>query len=107
VFLPVRFHQLGESRIVLVKISLLPNQIIQQILQLTLLSAKRKYPNKAAISGKSELIEHEYKCHGTCCLTDGLKVATGEDYGYVNSQSAGGGLCLAKFTMANYHHIDN
>jgi len=28
-----------------------------------------------------ELIEHEYKRHGTCCLTAGLDVATGEIMG--------------------------
>lgn len=42
---------------------------------------ERKYPHKPVISGHKELIEHEYKRHGTCCLTAGLEVATGEVMG--------------------------
>jgi len=38
---------------------------------------KRKYPSKPVIPGSGELIEHEYKRHGTSCLTAGLDVATG------------------------------
>jgi transposase len=41
----------------------------------------RKYPHKPMMSGRTELIEHEYKRHGTCCLTAGLEVATGEVMG--------------------------
>jgi len=39
---------------------------------------KRKYPPKPMMPGRIELIEHEYKRHGTSCLTAGLEVATGE-----------------------------
>lgn len=42
---------------------------------------RRKYPHKPMIPGRVELIEHEYKRHGTCCLTAGLEVATGEVMG--------------------------
>ena len=42
---------------------------------------KHKYPNKPVIPGSGELIEHEYKRHGTCCLTAGLDVAGGEIMG--------------------------
>ena len=42
---------------------------------------QRKYPHKPVIAGKRELIEHEYKRHGTCCLTAGLEVATGQIMG--------------------------
>jgi transposase len=42
---------------------------------------RRKYPHKPMMSGRVELIEHEYKRHGTCCLTAGLEVATGEVMG--------------------------
>ncbi len=42
---------------------------------------KRKYPHKPMTPGRIELIEHEYKRHGTCCLTAGLEVATGEVIG--------------------------
>jgi transposase len=42
---------------------------------------RRKYPHKPMIPGHVELIEHEYKRHGTCCLTAGLEVATGEVMG--------------------------
>jgi hypothetical protein len=42
---------------------------------------QRKYPHKPMIPGRVELIEHEYKRHGTCCLTAGLEVATGEVMG--------------------------
>ena len=42
---------------------------------------ERKYPHKPMMSGRVELIEHEYKRHGTCCLTAGLEVATGEVMG--------------------------
>jgi hypothetical protein len=38
---------------------------------------KRKYPHKPTIPGRIELIEHECKRHGTCCLTAGFEVATG------------------------------
>ncbi|HOO93654.1 MAG TPA: IS630 family transposase, partial [Opitutales bacterium] len=41
----------------------------------------RRYPHKPMIPGRRELIEHEYKRHGTCCLTAGLEVATGEVMG--------------------------
>lgn len=46
---------------------------------------KRKYPNKPVIPGSGELIEHEYKRHGTCCLTAGLDVATGEIIGLLTA----------------------
>jgi transposase len=42
---------------------------------------KRRYPTKPLIPGSGELIEHEYKRHGTCCLTAGLEVATGQVIG--------------------------
>jgi len=42
---------------------------------------ERKYPHKPMMPGRVELIEHEYKRHGTCCLTAGLEVATGEVMG--------------------------
>ena len=42
---------------------------------------KRRYPTKYLIPGSGELIEHEYKRHGTCCLTAGLEVATGQVIG--------------------------
>jgi transposase len=42
---------------------------------------ERKYPHKPMMLGRVELIEHEYKRHGTCCLTAGLEVATGEVMG--------------------------
>ena len=42
---------------------------------------RRKYPHKPTMSGRSELIEHEYKRHGTCCLTAGFEVATGSVMG--------------------------
>jgi len=42
---------------------------------------RRKYPHKPMMPGSIELIEHEYKRHGTCCLTAGLEVATGEVMG--------------------------
>ena len=42
---------------------------------------RRKYPHKPMIPDRVELIEHEYKRHGTCCLTAGLEVATGEVMG--------------------------
>lgn len=42
---------------------------------------KRKYPHKPTMPGRIELIEHEYKRHGTCCLTAGLEVATGQIMG--------------------------
>lgn len=42
---------------------------------------QRKYPHKPTIAGRIELIEHEYKRHGTCCLTAGLEVATGQVMG--------------------------
>lgn len=42
---------------------------------------KRKYPHKLMMPGRVELIEHEYKRYGTCCLTAGLEVATGEVIG--------------------------
>ncbi len=42
---------------------------------------RRKYPHKPMMPGRVELIEHEYKRHGTCCLTAGLEVATGEVMG--------------------------
>jgi transposase len=38
---------------------------------------KRKYPHRPTIPDGIELIEHEYKRHGTCCLTAGFEVATG------------------------------
>jgi transposase len=38
---------------------------------------KRKYPHKPTMPGRIELIEHEYKRHGTCCLTASFEVATG------------------------------
>ena len=39
---------------------------------------RRKYPHKPMRPGRVELIEHEYKRHGTYCLMAGLEVATGE-----------------------------
>jgi len=42
---------------------------------------KRKYPHKPTMPGRIELIEHEYKRHGTCCLTAGFEVATGSVMG--------------------------
>ncbi len=41
----------------------------------------RRYPHKPLRPGGRELIEHEYKRHGTCCLTAGLEVATGQVMG--------------------------
>ena len=41
----------------------------------------RKYPHRPTMPGRSELIEHEYKRHGTCCLTAGFEVATGSVMG--------------------------
>lgn len=41
----------------------------------------RKYPHQPMRPGGRELIEHEYKRHGTCCLTAGLEVATGQVMG--------------------------
>lgn len=41
----------------------------------------RRYPHKPMKPGRGTLIEHEYKRHGTCCLTAGLEVATGEVMG--------------------------
>jgi hypothetical protein len=38
---------------------------------------RRKYPHKPTMPGSIELIEHQYKRHGTCCLTTGFEVATG------------------------------
>jgi len=46
---------------------------------------KRKYPHKRMIPGRIELIEHEYKRHGTCCLTAGLEVATGQIMGMLTA----------------------
>ena len=46
---------------------------------------KRRYPHKPMMPGRVELIEHEYKRHGTCCLTAGLEVATGEVIGLLTS----------------------
>jgi hypothetical protein len=60
---------------------------------------RRKYPHKPMMSGRVERIEHEYKRHGTCCLTAGLEVATGEvmgygrGYGFVDTESPCGSLC--------------
>jgi transposase len=42
---------------------------------------RRKYLRKPVMPGRKELIEHEYKRHGTCCLTAGLEVATGQVMG--------------------------
>jgi transposase len=50
---------------------------------------KRKYPRKPMMPGRIELIEHEYKRHGTCCLTAGLEVATGEVMGLLTSNRPG------------------
>ena len=44
---------------------------------------ERRYPHKPPRPGRIERIEHEYIRHGTCCLTAGLEVATGEIYGYL------------------------
>ena len=41
----------------------------------------RRYPSKPMVPGRPEWIEHEYTRHGTCCLTAGLEVATGEVMG--------------------------
>lgn len=38
---------------------------------------RRKYPHRPTMPGSIELIEHEYKRYGTCCLTAGFEVATG------------------------------
>jgi len=42
---------------------------------------QRKYPHKPVMPGRRQLIEHEYKRHGTCCLTASLEVATGQIMG--------------------------
>jgi len=42
---------------------------------------QRKYPHKPVRPSRRELIEHEYKRHGTCCLTAALEVATGQIMG--------------------------
>ena len=44
---------------------------------------QRRYPHKPPKYGRIERIEHEYIRHGTCCLTAGLEVATGEIYGHL------------------------
>ncbi|MGC9523877.1 MAG: IS630 family transposase, partial [Anaerolineae bacterium] len=43
----------------------------------------RRYPSKPMVPGRGELIEHEYQRHGTCCLTAGLEVATGQVMGWL------------------------
>jgi len=47
---------------------------------------QRKYPHKGPMPGKIELIEHEYIRHGTCCLTAGLEVATGDIIGMLSQR---------------------
>ena len=44
---------------------------------------QRRYPHRPPKPGRIERIEHEYIRHGTCCLTAGLEVATGEIYGHL------------------------
>ena len=47
---------------------------------------QRKNPHKGATPGRIQLIEHEYIRHGTCCLTAGLQVATGEIIGMLSQR---------------------
>ena len=51
---------------------------------------RRRYPHKPMMPGRVELIEHEYKRHGTCCLTAGLEVATGEVMGLLTPNRPAG-----------------
>jgi transposase len=58
------------------------SEIILSVDEKTSIQAlERKYPHKPMRPGGRELIEHEYKRHGTCCLTAGLEVATGQVMG--------------------------
>ena len=51
----------------------------------SILALERRYPHQPPKSGRIERIEHEYIRHGTCCLTAGLEVATGEVYGHLTA----------------------
>ena len=60
----------------------LSNEVILSVDEKTSIQAlQRKYPSKAILPGKRELIEHEYIRHGTRCLTAGFEVATGSVMG--------------------------
>jgi len=60
----------------------LRDEIILSVDEKTSIQAlQRKYPSLPTKPGSTELIEHEYIRHGTCCLTAGFEVATGSVMG--------------------------